>query len=190
MEAYSLDFQQIYDQFQPKILRYMNRMVGEIEAEDLTQEVFTKVASSLAGFRGESQLSTWLYRIATNAALDRLRTAPKTPTVQLADGKVEIPERHAWTGENEPPVESQVYRNEMNNCLRGFVMRLQENYRTVLLLADFEGLKNEEIAEILDLTLDTVKIRLHRARVRMKRELAAHCGPEWVERNEFLPDLR
>jgi RNA polymerase sigma-70 factor (ECF subfamily) len=95
-----------------------------------------------------------------------------------------------WTGENEPAVESQVYRNEMNDCIRGFIARLPENYRMVLLLGEFEGLKNEQIADILDLTLDTVKIRLHRARERLKAELAANCGPEWVEDNEFLPELK
>jgi DNA-directed RNA polymerase specialized sigma24 family protein len=60
----------------------------------------------------------------------------------------------------------------------------------VLLLAEFEGLKNEQVAEILDLTLDTVKTRLHRARERLRAELAANCGPEWVEGNEFLPELK
>ena len=72
MDAGPPEFRDIYEQFYPKILRYMARMVDESEAEDLTQEVFGRVAGSLAAFRGESQLSTWIYRIATNAALDRL----------------------------------------------------------------------------------------------------------------------
>ena len=190
MEANHPEFHEIYDQFHPKILRYLARMVDESEAEDLTQEVFAKVARSLASFRGESQLSTWLYRIATNAALDRLRGLPKAPTVQLAEEAEDIPDKNVWTGENEPAVESQVYRNEMNDCIRGFIAGLPENYRMVLLLGEFEGLRNEQIADILDLTLDTVKIRLHRARERLKAELAANCGPEWVEGNEFLPELR
>src|SRR5512135_3420830 len=187
MEAASPEFSEIYDQFHPRILRYMRRMVGESEAEDLTQEVFARVASSLASFRGESRLSTWLYRIATNAALDRLRGLPKAPTVQLEEAEEAIPDKNTWTGENVPAVESQVYRGEMNDCIRGFISRLPENYRTVLLLADFEGLRNEQIADILDLTLDTVKIRLHRARQRLKAEFVANCGPEWIEGNEFLP---
>jgi RNA polymerase sigma-70 factor (ECF subfamily) len=190
MDANHPEFHDIYDQFHVRILRYMARMVDESEAEDLTQEVFAKVASSLASFRGESQLSTWLYRIATNAALDRLRGLPKAPNVQLAEEAEDIPDQNLWTGENEPAVESQVYRNEMNDCIRGFIARLPENYRMVLLLGEFEGLKNDQIADILDLTLDTVKIRLHRARERLKAELAANCGPEWVEDNEFLPELK
>ena len=68
--------------------------------------------------------------------------------------------------------------------------RLPENYRMVLMLGEFAGLKNEQIAEILELTIDTVKIRLHRGRERLKAELSANCGPEWVEGNEFLPELK
>ena len=190
MDAGSPKFRDIYQQFYPKILRYMARMVDESEAEDLTQEVFGRVAGSLAAFRGESQLSTWIYRIATNAALDKLRGLTRAPAIELDDAADEIPDQNAWTGEQEPAVESQVYRQEMNDCIRGFVMQLPENYRMVLLLAEFEGLKNEQVAEILDLTLDTVKIRLHRARERLRADLAANCGPEWVEGNEFLPELK
>jgi RNA polymerase sigma-70 factor (ECF subfamily) len=74
MDDSELEFQKIYDAFQPKILRYLIRLVGENEAEDVTQEIFVKVSQALENFRGESKLSTWLYRIATHAALDRLRS--------------------------------------------------------------------------------------------------------------------
>jgi RNA polymerase sigma-70 factor (ECF subfamily) len=190
MDTGHLDFHEIYAQYQPRILGYLARMVDESEAEDLTQEVFAKVANSLPDFRGDSQLSTWIYRIATNTALDRLRGLPGTPDIQLADAGEEVPGKNVWTGEQEPAVESQVYRKEMNDCIRGFVARLPENYRMVLVLGEFEGLKNEQVAEILGLTIDTVKIRLHRGRERLKAELAANCGPEWVEGNEFLPELK
>jgi len=62
-----LDFQKIHDEFRPKIERYLVRLVGEYEAEDLTQDVFIKISRALQTFRGESQLSTWIYRVATNA---------------------------------------------------------------------------------------------------------------------------
>lgn len=68
------DFQAIHDEYRPKIVRYLSRLVGESEAEDLGQEVFIKVGKALQGFQGKSSLSTWIYRIATNAALDRLRS--------------------------------------------------------------------------------------------------------------------
>ena len=190
MESSHPDFHEVYAQYKPRILGYLARMVDESEAEDLTQEVFARVANALPDFRGESQLSTWIYRIATNAALDRLRGLPKAPDIQLAEAVEEVPDKNVWTGEQEPAVESQVYRKEMNDCIRGFVARLPENYRMVLMLGEFAGLKNEQIAEILELTIDTVKIRLHRGRERLKAELSANCGPEWVEGNEFLPELK
>src|SRR4030067_455452 len=68
-----MEFEAIYVRYHPKIVRYLARFVGWHEAEDLSQEVFVKVGRSLASFRGESRISTWIYRIATNAALDRLR---------------------------------------------------------------------------------------------------------------------
>ena len=71
MADHDFKFQKIYEDFRPKIIRYLTRMVGESEAEDLTQEVFTKIGQALKTFRGESQLSTWVYQIATHAALDR-----------------------------------------------------------------------------------------------------------------------
>ena len=68
-----MEFQQVYETYQARILRYLIRLVGAEEAEDLTQEVFVKVHQRLKTFRGDAQLSTWLYRIATNAAIDKTR---------------------------------------------------------------------------------------------------------------------
>ena len=172
-------------------------MVDEYEAEDLTQEVFMRVSQALKTFRGESELSTWIYRIATNAALDRLRSPSFQRTVQncpsnpfIMDGESEIDDRNAWTGEKAPLVEGQIYRNEMNECILDFINNLPEAYRTVLVLSEFEGLRNNEIAEILGVTLNTVKIRLHRARESLKEKLAANCDSYWVEGNEFVPELK
>ena len=66
-------FQDIHNTFRPRILRYLGRLVGKHEAEDLAQEVFVKVERGLSRFRGDARFSTWIYRIATNAAVDRMR---------------------------------------------------------------------------------------------------------------------
>ena len=71
------DFQHIYEEYYPKIVGYLRRIVGDAEAEDVAQEVFVKVSRSLYGFRGESSLSTLLYRIATNVCLDMLNGAQR-----------------------------------------------------------------------------------------------------------------
>ena len=73
IDQFELNFEQVHADFRPQVQRYLARMVGEQEAEDLTQEVFVKINRALGTFRGESKLSTWVYRIATNTALDRLR---------------------------------------------------------------------------------------------------------------------
>ena len=196
MDANEIEFQEIYADFQPKILRYMARMVGENEAEDLTQEVFIKISHAIKTFRGEASLSTWIYRIATNTALDRLRSPSfqriiQNPSYQQnSDCESETIDRNVWTGEKTPPVENQIFRKEMNECIRGYIEKLPEDYRVVLVLDQFEGLRNGEIADILGVTLDTVKIRLHRAREKLRQELRMNCDSYWIKDNEFVPELK
>ena len=185
MSTNESEFQKIYDIFQPKILRYLTRFIDESEAEDLTQETFVKVHQALENFRDESQLSTWIYRIATNTALDRLRSPSfqRTARVSLSENldESEIADKAICTGEKKPLIEQQLIREEMNDCIRGYIEKLPENYRTVLVLSEYEELKNNEIAEILGITLDTVKIRLYRARAKLKKELETNCEIHWIE---------
>jgi len=183
-----LTFEEIYSAFHPKILRYLARLAGEQEAEDLAQETFVKVHRALENFRGESQLSTWLYRIATNTAMDKLRSPSFQRIAQLrpSDDSIEGDQAGGvdWAvlvKEGKPLVEKQLIREEMNDCIRGYVEKLPETYRAVLALSEYEGLKNNEIAEILGVTLDTVKIRLHRARAKLKEELETNCEIHWIE---------
>ena len=197
MSEAAYDFEAIYTAYQAKIQRYLIRMVGELEAEDLTQEVFVRLSRALPSFRGEAKLSTWIYRIATNAALDRLRS-PRfqeaeqdfSQARQAANGEAELPDRNAWTGEPVPLVEPQVYRKEMSDCIQEYIRQLPEIYRTVLALSEIEGLSNAEVAEVLGVTLDTVKIRLHRARDLIRKAMIENCPGYWVVDNEFLPELK
>lgn len=185
MSVNESEFQRIYDSFQPKILRYLTRLAGEPEAEDLAQETFVKVHQGLENFRGESQLSTWIYRIATNTALDRLRSPSFQHVAQTSLSEdldeTELANKVICPEDKKPLIEKQFIREEMNECIRGYIEKLPENYRTVLVLSEWEGLKNNEIAEILGVTLDAVKIRLHRAKTKLKEELETHCEFYWVE---------
>ena len=163
MSSSKLDFQEIYHAFQPKILRYMARMVSEADAEDLTQEVFVKAHRALKNFKGDAKLSTWLYRIATNTALDKLRSPSfqRAAPLSLSDESAEqveakINTRVVSAEEKKPLTEQQLVQKEMNECIRGFIERLPEKYRTVLVLSEWEGLRNDEIAHILGITVDTV----------------------------------
>jgi RNA polymerase sigma-70 factor (ECF subfamily) len=187
MDNWQSEFPEIYTTYWPKLTRYLIRMVGESEAEDLAQEVFIKVSQALPGFRGESSLSTWLYRIATNTALDRLRS----PVFQKqgADHPIEAEadEHAACLPDHKPPIEQQFVKHEMGDCILGYLSRLPEIYRSVLVLSDMEDLTNKEIADILDVPLSTVKIRLHRARASLREELETHCEYYWVSELSWRP---
>ncbi len=185
-------FQDIYDGFHEKIRRYLTRLIGESEADDVTQEVFLKINAALDSFRGDSSLSTWIYRIATNSAMDYRRKSSTSPQAQVVDGGLNgesaYEEEIALDSSASP--DRQLIRKEMNDCIRGIVDGLPENYRTVLILSDLEEMKNNEISEILDISLETVKIRLHRARARLKKELEHHCSFYKDERNELACDRK
>jgi RNA polymerase sigma-70 factor, ECF subfamily len=186
------DFRKIYDEFRPRILRYLTRLVGEGEAEDLTQEVFVKIDRGLKAFRGESQASTWIYRIATHAALDRLRGpyARERLSKQLSTPPVGGVAEEAWADDQEAPAEQKVIRKEMNGCIRAIVDTLPPNYRSVIVLSEMEGLKDAEIAEVLGINLQTAKMRLHRGRAMLKKELSTACVFYRDERNELACDRK
>jgi RNA polymerase sigma-70 factor, ECF subfamily len=178
-----LEFQKIHEAFRPKIHRYLTRLVGEHEAEDLTQEVFVKVSQALETFRGESQLSTWIYRIATNTAIDKMRAPSFQQDAQKdsLDDTDEIEDKETWIKDETPTPEQQLMQKDMYECFGNFVGNLPANYRTVVVLSELGELTNPEIAKILGLSLDTVKIRLHRGRARLFQELKTHCKAEdWI----------
>ena len=178
-----LDFLQVYETYQPRILRYLIRLVGADEAEDLAQVVFMRVNQSLASFRGESQFSTWLYRIATNTAIDKLRTTSFRQSEQAAalDDSYESETKEVWSGEEPASLEQILLQRERLECFVRFVKSLPLNYQIIILLSEIENLTSAEIAAILGLTQETVKIHLHRGRTRLLRALRENCRPEeWL----------
>ncbi len=175
-------FEDVYAEFQPRILRYLTRLLGSGEAEDATQEVFARVSQGLARFRGDSSVSTWIYRVATNVAYDKLRGVSSRRTGEVPmDAAAPVEDRA-------PGIDDRLVRKEMGDCLEGYVGRLPANYRSVLVLSEYEGLTNQEIARALRLTIDTVKIRLHRARTRLRQELGHGCNFYRDDRNELACD--
>ena len=173
------DFPQVYGEFHPKIQRYLTRLLGTNEADDATQEVFAKISQALPQFRGESSLPTWIYRIATNTAYDRLRS----PSFHRA-GEVPL-ESAAPVHDPSTGVDQTLVRREMNECIDEYVARLPASYRSAVILSEHEGLTNQEIADTLGVSLETVKIRLHRGRARLRQDLGAGCSFYRNEQNEF-----
>lgn len=186
-------FQKIHNDFRPKIFRYLCRMIGETNAEDVCQEVFVKISKALPGFRGESSHATWIYRIATNAALDHVRSA----SFRQADVTVE---RSTEDGLSDDPGAGRVetahfpdtllIRKDMNECIRAIVDGHPELYRTALVLSDLEELTNSEIDGSLDISLDAAKIRIHRARTRLRKEMENKCELYRDTRNELACDRK
>ncbi|MCL4487322.1 MAG: sigma-70 family RNA polymerase sigma factor [Chloroflexi bacterium] len=177
------EFESIHDLYRPKIERYLTRMVGEREAEDLTQEVLLKVNQALKAFRGEASLSTWVYRIATNAAIDRMRTASfrQDAHTRSLDESTDGEDKALAAAADATSLEQLVLRTQRTECFQRLLRQLPLTYRAVIVLKDLEELTAAEVAEILGVSLETVKIRLHRGRSRLLRELRAHCKPEdWL----------
>ncbi|TAN44216.1 MAG: sigma-70 family RNA polymerase sigma factor [Nitrospirae bacterium] len=190
MPEHEEEFDRVYKTFHPKILRYLSSLVGTYAAEDLAQEVFIKVGKAMKGFRGEASLSTWIYRIATNTALDHQRSSAVAQRARMALLNISTPEIEQELKDKKPSAEKSLIRKEMNQCIRRFIEDLPADYRTVIVLKELEELKNSEIAEILGVTLETVKIRLHRAKAKLKKEFETHCNFYRDEQNVLSCDLK
>jgi RNA polymerase sigma-70 factor (ECF subfamily) len=173
-------FEQVVRQYGGRLLAVARRIVGsEEDARDVVQDAFMNAFRSLDRFEGNAKLSTWLHRIAVNAALMRLRTRKRKPEQSietllpafLDDGHHE--ERfQSW----EEPVDKALERAENRELVRRQIDALPDSYRTVLVLRDIEGLDTEETANMLGLSVNATKIRLHRARQALRTMLAPHFG--------------
>jgi RNA polymerase sigma-70 factor (ECF subfamily) len=183
------EFRTLYDEFAPAIQRYLSRLVGGADAEDLTQEVFARAHRAMATRRGDSLVSTWLYRIATNAAIDRLRAASRreAPAESVVDEEHEVAEGAAREAQD---ADSHVIRKEMRHCILDLVDRLPPVHREVILLGELRDLRDQEIADALGITLEAAKMRLHRARGELRKLLGASCDLYRDERNELACDRK
>jgi len=188
----------LYAQEAPRIRRYLSRLVGAEEAEDLVQEVFARAHGAIASHRGEARLTTWLFRIATNAAIDHLRrAAPRHVTLARdpaagrsatrANGCADPPEAGDCANAA-PSAEAELIRSEMRRCIAQLVSSLPASSAAVLVLGEIQGLKDREVADALGLSLEAVKIRLHRGRRRLRKLLEASCDLYHDERGELACD--
>lgn len=172
------DITEIYKTYSPKIVLYLSRFVGKDDAEDLMQEVFIKVFNSLESFKGNSQISTWIYKIATNTAIDKLKNSKyrkeknKTTTLDYVE-PLKVKDQ---TKSSESDIEYGFLKQEMNQCIADYINKLPDNYRAIFLLKEYDDLSIEEIAEITEMSRDNVKIRLHRARKKLHDLLLANCS--------------
>lgn len=161
------------------IYRYIRRIVGDAtEAEDLTQETLVRAHEKLSTLESETRLTAWLYRIATNLCYDRFRSASfrrRPASLGIGDAEDEESPTVVTPQDETPRLDLAMEQDEMGSCVRRYLDGLSDSYRAVILLHDVQGLTNARIAEMLGTSLAAVKIKLHRARERLKAALENAC---------------
>lgn len=188
-----IQFTDIFNTYQKPIYNYVLRMVrNKDNAEELTQEIFIKTYNNLSSFRGDSKISTWIYGIATNSCLDHFRSSDyKKGEITGGIELNVLPEEVDSEGIKKIlSIEEDLIKTEMAECIRDYIESLSGDYRTVIILHDLEGFKNREIAKIMGCSLDTVKIRLHRARKKLQSILAINCNFYHDENNVLRCDRK
>lgn len=165
-------FEELVKRYERKIYGHSLRILGNREdAEDVLQETFLNAFRAINSFRGDSSFSTWIYRIATNNALMKLRKSGRMD-LEFNDDLPNIShsEERTSIGRIESPVDA-LFEKELLSELDEAVGKLPEKYRTIFLLRDVEEFSTEETAEILGITESAVKSRLHRARLFLRESL-------------------
>lgn len=179
-----LDSAAVFDAYRERIRRHILFMVRDPElAADLTQETFLRAHEELASLQDPSALSVWLYRIATRLCLDAYRSSKRTAG-STSSGEGAREDGPAF--EAGPSLQLLLEQAEMSACVRGLLDELPPSYRAVLLLHDLHGLSGREIADQLQCTVATAKIRLHRARRRLEAALRASCDFACDERGVLV----
>lgn len=166
-------FGALVERHESKVYGLCLKMLGNHEdAEDCLQEVFIKAFEALPRFREESRFSTWIYRIATNACLMRLRkrkieTVSLDQPVELGDGSVS---RDVEDWSSDPAAD--VMSDELGSVLTQHINELEPDNRIVFVLRDIHGMSTDETASVLGLSVPAVKSRLHRARLFLRQRLS------------------
>ncbi len=165
-------------EYQDRVFNVCWRMCGNrADAEDLTQEAFVKALMSIGRFDGRSRFYTWLFRIAVNLTISALRKKKRRPTQSLdaggskRDGEDSGPRLVDGLASNDDRPEERVMDRETQGIVLEALGSLEEEYRCVITLRDLESFSYEEIADILEVPTGTIKSRLHRARLALRRKL-------------------
>lgn len=185
LEQSALTIEKLHRDHGDRIRRYLVRLVGANDAEDLAQDVFEKAQRAIVTFRGDSRVLTWLYRVATNVAIDRLRSAGRRADLEREDTAAPLDPDVASEAAEERSLDDELDRRRMRDCILRVVEQLPASQRAAVLLGELRGLSDRELADALGISLGAAKIRLHRARRVLKAALEQACNFERDEQNEF-----
>ena len=182
-QAGELDaFETLTTRYEQRVFSLVIRMLRqEQDAEDVTQQTFLSALENLTGFRGEASFATWLFRIATHAALKVIRKRKGLKTVSLESAAEEtdrvdsVPHPEFIADWRQSP-EQLVQAREIQRLLDEALSRLDEKHRLVFLLRDVEGFSVKETAEALGLSEANTKVRLLRARLQLREQLTRSLG--------------
>lgn len=189
MDNKELNVDTIYKTYSTGLRNYLSRMVPELSTDDLVQDAFEKINRELKNFRGQSSIKTWVYKIAINTAYDRLRALSSKKHIhgkKIKSIDIQMLNSEKPGNKHYESVESRVIRKQMDSCVIDIVETLEDSYKSVLILKELENFKDKEIAQILQISLNAVKMRLHRARKKLKKELERQCRFYHDERNVFV----
>lgn len=178
-----MTFEEIYRDHGTKILNLAYRMTGREEtARDLTQDIFIKVYENMETFRGESQVYTWIYRIAVNHILNYLKKSQRRRWISLMDKplaealKEEQIDPAFWGRSGPPAPDRKLEKAEREKIIWAMVQSLPPKYRAPFVLHRYEEMSYKEVAEAMGISLSALETRIHRA----KKMLIEKLGP-WVE---------
>jgi RNA polymerase sigma-70 factor (ECF subfamily) len=163
-------FNQLVLRWERPIYALAYRVIGrEEDARDVAQETFLRAFRALKGFKGQAKFSSWLYRITLNLCRDWIRRERRTPVVQAPEG-VDVIE---LAGESSPSetIEELVSRHELGRAVGKAMAQLPEEQRTAIILKEYHGLTFQEIADLLDCPLSTVKTRLYQGLTVLRKQL-------------------
>jgi RNA polymerase sigma-70 factor (ECF subfamily) len=169
-------FEIVMRRYNQRLYRAALAILGnEAEAEDVLQDAYVRAYQHLHQFQGRAQFSTWLTRIAVNEALARARRQHRAVSLDepLSPGGDTLMSSFAAEG---PNPEQQASQAELGRVLETAIMAVPEKYRAVLMLRDVENMSTAETASVLGLSEENVKVRLHRARALVRKELYATAG--------------
>lgn len=163
-------FEDVVNELSPFLGRYLLRVVQDRGiAEDLLQQTLLRIARGLPDFDGRSSVKTWAYTIATRTAMDHFRKRRAEPLVVDED-------EAAGIEDDAPTPEQRLALEQMNACVREVVATLPEEYRAAILLHDFSGLSARETATACGCSEANAKVRIHRARAKLKEALQKECA--------------